>query len=299
MVGVLIDAMEKTSDMVRLRVHMVGSIVELNKDVISIGTTFNYDIPLRTQLAILSRVGFRYISLGARVDHSGYLTSSRRQRVKKQLADHGIRICSLHTPFGKHIDISSPDHAKKRRTLDCYKRCIDVAQYLGAHVVIFHPTAYMQFEDLNSRKEAIIDNVGRLLDHARDTEVSLAIENEHFPPANDILRFSLDKILDRKYGFCYDTSHDNLTRHPLMILKQYSHRLLTTHISDNRGETDDHMLPYEGSFPWPAFCRIFSKICLNGVLLLEVEMRESAFNSPSEFLQEAFTRGQRLIGACL
>jgi sugar phosphate isomerase/epimerase len=285
--------------MSRLRVYIAGSTVELNKDIISIGTTFNYDIRLREQLAMVSRVGFRYVSLGARVDHSGYLTASGRKRINKYLANHGIGICSLHTPFGKHLDISSPDPVKTRRTMDCYKRCIDAAQYLGARVVIFHPTAYMQFEDLDARKETIVDNVSRLLDHARDTEVSLAIENEHFPPANVVLKFSLEKIPDRKYGFCYDTSHDNLTRYPLMILKQYSHRLLTTHVSDNRGETDDHMLPYEGSFPWPGFCKIFSKIEFDGIFLLEVEMRESGFNSPSEFLQEAFTRGQRLIGACL
>ena len=215
--------------MTRLFVYMAGSAVELNKDVISIGTTFNYDIRLRTQLAMVSRVGFRYVSLGAWVDHSGYLTALGRQRIKKLLAIHGIGVCSLHTPFGKHIDISSPDPVKKRRTMDCYKRCIDAAQYLGTHVVIFHPTAYMQFDDLDSRKGVIIDNVSRLLDHARDTGVSLAIENEHFVPANDILRFSLDKIPDRKYGFCYDTSHDNLTRHPLMMLKQYGQTAYYTH----------------------------------------------------------------------
>ena len=277
---------------------MAGSTVELNKYSISIGTTFNYDIPLREQLPMIGRVGFRYISLGARVDHSGYLTASGRQRIKKMIASHGIRICSLHTPFGKNFDISSPDPEKTRRTIDCYKRCIDAAQYLGARVVIFHPTAYMQFDNLDSRKKVITDNVNSLLDYIDDTEVSLAVENEHFAPANDILRFSLDTIPDSEYGFCYDTSHDNLTSHPLKIFQQYGHRLLTTHISDNRGESDDHVLPYEGIFPWTAFCRAFSMIHFGGVPLLEVEMRESAFGSPGEFLQEAFTRGQRLLSAC-
>lgn len=284
--------------MTGLFVYMAGSGVELNKGVISIGTTFNYDIPLRKQLPMIERVGFRYVSLGARVEHSGYLTASGRQRIKKTVTSHDIRICSLHTPFDKNIDISSPVPAKTRKTIDCYRRCIDAAQYLGARVVIFHPTAYMQFDNLDSRKKVIIENVNRLLDHVHDTEVSLAIENEHFAPANDILRFSLDEIPDSKYGFCYDTSHDNLTSYPLKIFQQYGHRFLTTHISDNRGERDDHMLPYEGSFPWPGFCRTFSKVHFSGVPLLEVEMRESAFGSPSEFLQEAFTRGQRLLSAC-
>lgn len=284
--------------MTRLSIYGVGSVVELNKDVISIGTTFNYDIPLREQLPMLGRVGFRYISLGARFEHSRYLIAPGRKRIRKMVASYGIRICSLHTPFGKNFDVSSPHPGKTRRTIDCYKRCVDAAQYLGARVVIFHPTAYMQFDDLESRKKVIIDNVNRLLDYVHDTEVSLAVENEHFAPANAILRFSLDTIPDSKYGFCYDTSHDNLTSQPLKIFQQYGHRLLTTHISDNRGERDDHVLPYEGIFPWTAFCRVFSRIHFSGIPLLEVEMRESTFGSPSEFLQEAFTRGQRLLSAC-
>jgi sugar phosphate isomerase/epimerase len=277
---------------------MAGAVIELSKDALSIGTTFNYDIPLREQLPMIGRIGFRYVSLGTRLEHSRYLTASGRKNIKEMLGIHGIRICSLHTPFGKNIDISSPDSAKKNITIDCYKRCIDAAQDLDAPIVIFHPSAYMQFDDLGSRKKVIIDNVNTLLDYVRDAKVGLAIENEHFAPANDIMRFSLDHIRDSNYGFCYDTSHDNLTSHPLKIFEDYGRRLLTTHISDNRGKKDDHMLPYEGGFPWPAFCRIFSKIDFSGILLLEVEMRESAFGSPGEFLQEAFNRGQRLLTAC-
>jgi len=277
---------------------MSGSTVDLNKYPVSIGTTFNYDIPLREQLPMLGRLGFRYISLGARVNHSGYLSTSGRRRIKKMVASHGIRICSLHTPLDRNMDISSTDNVKTRKTMECYRRCIDAAQYLGARVVIFHPTAYKQFDEPGWRKQVIVESVHRLLDYARDTDVSLAVENEHFRPANDILSFSLDTITNAKYGFCYDTSHDNLTNHPLKLLKKYGHRLMTTHISDNRGERDDHMLPYEGSFPWPAFCQTFSRINFRGIFLLEVEMRESAFVSPSEFLQEAFIRGQRLLRSC-
>jgi sugar phosphate isomerase/epimerase len=272
--------------------------VELNRDSISIGTTFNYDISLREQLPLIARAGFRFVSLGARVGHSDYLAVSGQKRIQKLVARHGIGVCSIHTPFAKNIDISSPDARKISRTIDCYKRCVDAAQRLGARIVIFHPTAYMQFDDLDTRKRVIADNVNRLLDFSRGADISLAIENEHFAPANEILRFSLDTIPDSRFGFCYDTSHDNLTPRPLRIFRRYAQRLLTTHIADNRGEQDDHMLPYEGCFPWPGFCRAFSKIHFKGIPLLEVEMRESAFDSAGEFLQEAFARGQRLLNAC-
>lgn len=283
--------------MTKLLVYIDGSPVELNKNPISIGTTFNYDIRLSEQLPLVARMGFRYVSLGARAEHSGYLTTRGQKRIKKLSAGLGLRVCSIHTPFAKNLDISSPNVNHTRTTIDCYRRCIDAAQQLGARVVIFHPTAYMQFDDLNARKNVIVKNVHRLLDFSRGTKVGLAIENEHFNPANDILQCSLDSIPDARYGFCYDTSHDNLTQRPLRIFQRYAHRLLTTHIADNRGEQDDHMLPYEGCFPWAGFCRIFSRIRFQGVPLFEVEMRESAFISPGEFLQEAFSRGQRLVNA--
>lgn len=286
------------SDVTKLLVYMAGSPVELNKDAMSIGTTFNYDIPLTEQLPLIARVGFRYVSLGARLEHSGYFTMSGQKRINKLAAMHGINVCSIHTPFDKNIDISSPDAKKIRRTIDCYKRCIDAAQHLGARVVIFHPTAYKQFDDPHTRRKVIVDNVYGLLDFSRDTEIGLAIENEHFAPANDILRYSLDTISDSRFGFCYDTSHDNLTSRPLRLFQRYAHRLLTTHIADNRGKEDDHMLPYEGCFPWPGFCRAFSKIHFKGIPMLEVEMRESSFDSAGEFLQEAFARGQQLLNAC-
>jgi len=279
--------------------YIEGIPVELNKEPISIGTTFSYDIPMRTQLDLLERVGFRYVSLGARFVHSDYLRKRGRKRLRRMLLGHGMQVCSLHTPFDRQIDISSPHPSAIRKTIECYRQCTDAAFELGANVVIFHPTAYMQFDDLVSRKGVTVENVSRLLDHVGETGISLAIENDHFQPANEILKYSLEKITDPNYGFCYDTSHDNLLGHPLEILREYGHRLLTTHISDNRGENDDHMLPYEGTFPWHDFCEIFSGIRFRGIFLLEVEMRESSFTSPAEFVQEAFTRGQRLLSTAL
>jgi sugar phosphate isomerase/epimerase len=284
--------------MTRLVVHMAGREVELNKNTMSIGTTFDYDMPLKEQLPIIERVGFSHISVGARLEHSGYLKMSGRHNVKKMVANHGIAVCSIHTPFGENIDISSPNSVIASKTKDCYKRCIDAARYLGARVVIFHPTAYRQFDQLDRRKKTIVENVNGLLDYAGNRGVRLAVENEYFSPANDIMGFSLDMIADARYGICYDTSHDNLVPSRLSIFKKYGHRLLTTHLSDNRGTNDDHVLPEEGSFPWHKFCLVFSKIRFTGIPLLEVEMRESAFKSPGEFLQEAFTRGQRLLSAC-
>ncbi len=266
--------------------------------MISIGTTFNYGIPLEGQLPLIKKTGFTHISLGAKLEHSNYMERGGQKVIKTMVESHGLAVCSIHTPFGKGIDISSPDKDISDRTVEMYRRCIESAQFLSAGTVIFHPTAYLSSGSIDVRKDTLVANVGKLLDHAGKGTVKLAVENDSYEPANDVLSHSLNEIADSRYGFCYDSSHDNLVERPLALLKDYGDRLLTTHISDNRGKNDDHMLPFEGIYDWEGFCKVFTRICFEGIFLLEVEMRESAFASPAEFLIEAFRRGEKLRKAC-
>lgn len=266
--------------------------------MISIGTTFNYGIPLREQLPLIKSAGFTHISIGAKIEHSNYLESEGMKSISAMVDGHGLGVCSIHTPFGKGIDISSPDRAISDRTVEIYQRCIDAAFLLSAHVVIFHPTAYLSSNHIDARKEVLIKNVGKLLEHIGQGYVRLAVENDSYEPANVVLSHSLDEIADSGYGFCYDSSHDNLVERPLALLDTYGHRLLTTHISDNRGKKDDHILPFEGTYNWDGFCKSFPCEVFGGIFLLEVEMRESAYRIPSEFVSEAFSRGEKLRAAC-
>jgi sugar phosphate isomerase/epimerase len=51
---------------------------------------------------------------------------------------------------------------------------------------------------------------------------------------------------------CFDAGHANLDGDVLPALETTRDSLVTTHIHDNRGERDDHLLPYEGTIDWDA-----------------------------------------------
>lgn len=262
--------------------------------MISIGTTFNYDIPFEIQLPLIREAGFSHISLGGgRIEHSGYLEDEGRKLIRRSLNANDIRVCSVHCPFDDKADLSSPDKALAARALDAFKRCLDAALFLNAEGIIFHPCSF-QLSDSEIRKEVLVQQISFLLDHINKEPLFLAIENLPSNPVNKIVTHSLDVVTHRQYGFCYDTSHDNLVSQPLEILRKFGDRLVTTHLSDNHGEKDDHLLPFEGTYPWERFCGLFSKIDFQGIFLLEVEMRESSFKEPREFLKEAYLRGKRL-----
>jgi len=261
---------------------------------LSIGTTFNYAIPLKDQLPMIKAAGFTHISLGANLEHSGYLDPARRTELKQRLAENSLRLCSVHAPFLGGMDISAPDQNSARASLDLMKLCIDAAADLEAGIVTFHPYADQAVDDPR-RKDILATQVIAMFDHIADRNVRLAAENLRIEILNEILAHSLNIIGTPRYGLCYDSSHDNLSSQPMSILRRYGTRLISTHISDNRKEKDDHMLPFEGTFDWDQFALAFSRIKFTGIFLLEVEMRESAFKDPAEFLKQAYVRGQTLL----
>ncbi len=261
---------------------------------LSIGTTFNYCIPLKDQLPMIKAAGFTHISLGANLEHSGYLDPSRRAELKSWLTGSGLQICSVHAPISCEMDISSPNQAVARSSLDLVKQCIDATAALGAGILIFHPYSDQAMDDPR-RKDILTAQVIAMFDHIADRSIRLAAENLRVEILNEILTHSLNIIGSPRYGLCYDSSHDNLTSQPMAILRRYGKRIITTHISDNRKENDDHMLPFEGTYDWDQFTSAFSRLKFTGVFLLEVEMRESAFKEPAEFLQQARQRGQTLL----
>ena len=263
---------------------------------ISISTAFNYGIPLKDQLPMVKRAGFTHISFGSRTAHSGNLSAPGQMELRRMVSDAGLDVCSIHAPTRREAEISSPQEASATAGLDLLKRCIDAAISLDARTVILHAAVSGPDDpETDRRKKILVEQVHRLLDHVGDQAIQLATEHLFDLPANEISAHSMDEIDHPKYGFCYDSSHANLTPPPLAILKRYGDRLMTTHISDNWGKEDDHLLPWEGDIAWDAFCCALSEIPFRGVFLMETVMARSSFQEPGEFLREAFKRGKRLL----
>jgi sugar phosphate isomerase/epimerase len=65
---------------------------------------------------------------------------------------------------------------------------------------------------------------------------------------------------------------------------------VTTHLHDNRGRTDDHLLPFEGRINWDAGLMALQKIGYEGVLMFEL----AAAAEPRAALERAQAARERL-----
>jgi sugar phosphate isomerase/epimerase len=65
--------------------------------------------------------------------------------------------------------------------------------------------------------------------------------------------------------------------------------LIATHVHDNHGRADDHLVPYQGSIDWDSALVTMQKIGYEGLYLMEL----ANTSSPTAVLEEARRARQR------
>jgi sugar phosphate isomerase/epimerase len=64
--------------------------------------------------------------------------------------------------------------------------------------------------------------------------------------------------------------HAFLTGDLVDSIEVVSGHLVTTHVHDNRGKADDHLVPFEGRIDWPTALMSLQKVGYDGVIMFEL-----------------------------
>ena len=130
---------------------------------------------------------------------------------------------------------------------------LEYVEKLGIPVSVIHPI-----------KGNIEDNIAyfeSLKGHI-PTSTTLAIENmESFEEIYSIEELiSILKGLSYDAGICLDTGHANITKVDIpLFIENAGDKLLATHIADNNGREDQHLLPGFGNIEWEKIIPEFRK----------------------------------------
>ena len=133
-----------------------------------------------------------------------------------------------------------------------------------------------------TKSEDVIDALRRIDEEKRLTveEITLDLSDSMrkivrtaFPKADaeDLLEL-LDKLnADDIFGICWDTGHANLAQvNQPAAIQQIGSRLKALHINDNRGEKDDHLLPYLGYVEWTPLLKSLADVNYQGDFTYEI-----------------------------
>ncbi len=168
--------------------------------------------------------------------------------VRQVLRDSGLGVlgvtASCNWPTDAR-DLANPDPAVRRRAVDHFRRCLDLAREVDAPVIGLIPGAVGRIRPLGDQRDEwnwSVEAVQQIADHAGGVEVKVAVEalnryETHLVnTAAQALRF-VDAVASPIVGVVLDAYHMNIEEaDPAEAIRAAGEKLLGLHVADtNRG----------------------------------------------------------------
>jgi sugar phosphate isomerase/epimerase len=257
----------------------------------------------RAHLIEIAAHGFESVELFATRSHFDYHNLAAVADLQQWLAESGLRLHSIHAPVvdayegGRWIgplSLASGDPDARARAVAEAVRAVHVARRIAAHVLVVHlgvPRTQPPVVALDSRLAAR-RSIEELQAAAGPLGVQVAVEvipNE-LSRAGALVRFVEHDMEGSGVGICLDFGHAHMDGDLLDAIDTVSEHLVATHVHDNRGRTDDHLVPFDGTIDWPAALTAIQKVGYESTVMLEI----AAHGSPKDTLRKARAARQQM-----
>lgn len=236
----------------------------------------------RDHLVEIAAHGFEAVEVFAIRDHFDYHDRRAVIALAEWLDDTRLALHSLHAPIAAEYaagqwreaySLAAADEPRRRRAVVETTAALGLAALLPYQVLVLHcgvPAPHGLAAD--NHVASMIRSIEELSSVAARVGVKLAVEvipNELSTPASlvDLLESDIDAV---DLGICLDVGHARLMGDVVEAIETCSGHLLTTHLHDNRGRTDDHLVPGQGVVDWDAAMLAFQKVGYDGAWILEL-----------------------------
>src|SRR3990172_12599893 len=98
-----------------------------------------YEHPILSVLPPIRQAGFQYIEVCSSKTHLDCHDQAAIHRLKETLDKLGLRVFSLHAPFGSHIDVASLDEDARATAVEETQAAAQVLHALNGEVLVVHP----------------------------------------------------------------------------------------------------------------------------------------------------------------
>jgi sugar phosphate isomerase/epimerase len=216
----------------------------------------------RLNAHLLDRIlgaGFQNIELFAGRQHLDYTDRNHVRDVAQWFRDHQVKLHSLHAPLygdekwgrlgGITVSVAYLERRLRIDSMDEIKRALDIADHLPFRYLVVHMG--LPDEDYNLNKfDAVMTSLEHLKVFAKDRGVQLLLENvaNELGTPERLVEFLQYTRLDVK--ICFDTGHAHMTHGLHAAFETLRTYIASTHVHDNRGEKDDHLMPFDGDINW-------------------------------------------------
>ena len=208
-----------------------------------------------------ARAGAAAIELFCSRGHFDYRSVENARELAGWLGENRLTLHSIHSPTtrdfhltresGAPLSICDPERLRRQEAVDEIKRALDLVEQIPFRFCVQHVASSRDTPD-DRKWDAAFSSLEHLSLFARHRGVTLAIENtpgEMATPVN--LKNFLEQTRLTSVKMCFDSGHAHLDGGDVAgQLETVRDFVVTTHLHDNHGERDEHLLPYQGTIDW-------------------------------------------------
>jgi sugar phosphate isomerase/epimerase len=242
----------------------------------------------KAHLLEIAHNGFDAIEVFATRSHFDYHDETAVRSLRDWLDEARLELHSVHAPITdvfangrgqRNFSTATRDADARKATLHEMAAALRISKTIPFKFLVVHlglTAAQHPGPDDNDRDAAIrsISDIHAMADAAGVT-VALEVMGNELSTAPDLVELLERNFEDANLGICMDVGHAHLLGDTADAIETASEYLATTHIHDNRRQSDDHLVPFQGSINWAAAIMAFEKIGYDGVLMYEVKAAES------------------------
>lgn len=257
----------------------------------------------KAHLLEIAAYGFEAVEVFATRSHFDYHNADAVRLLKGWLEDAKLTLHSVHAPITdvfangrvqRNFSTAFRDADARKATMREMEAAIGIARTIPFTYLVVHlgvPAAQQPGADDNSRDAAIrsIEEIHRMAE-AAGVIVALEVMGNNLSTPADLIELLERNFEEANLGICMDVGHAHILGDTAEAIETASEFLVTTHIHDNRRQSDDHLVPFQGSIDWGATIMALEKIGYDGVLMYEVKASES----PKAVLERAVGARQKL-----
>ncbi len=256
----------------------------------------------RDMLAAVGRAGIGEIELFSATGHFNYRSEEHVRELQHWLEAAKLSLHSVHAPMdrstgrgregGAPISISEPDKLRRIEAVDELKWAMEMAEQIPFRYFVLHLGTGR--EPLDARhQDAAFNSLEYLVVFAKQRQVMLAIENTPGELSSpQALAEFLPQTRLSDLRLCFDVGHASLEDGIQASFDPMRERVVTTHLHDNLGEHDDHLVPFEGKIDWQAVMQTLAEAPVE--LPLVFELKEPANGGWQNVLDRAALAYARL-----
>ena len=235
----------------------------------------------REHLAQIADHGFEAVEVFATRSHFDYHDASAIAELGGWLRETGLTLHGIHAPiadrlsagdvWGTPISNAVSDNAKRQAAVQEAAVALNIAREIPTEVFVLHlGTPTVQGGENN--RTAAFRSAEEICRIAEPIGVRVALEVIPNPLSDAAL---LVKLLEQdleapRAGICLDFGHAFLMGDVADTIEIVAEHLITTHVHDNAGKADDHLVPFDGRIDWSLALMTMQKVGYDGTYLMEL-----------------------------